>query len=280
MHTSTYLRKELCAVLRLHKVKLCYNSSTILSEVSLQAFKGQVVAMVGGSGSGKTTLLRAIVGQVTPHSGNVEVFGKDISSASFQKLNELRKRIGVLFQQGALFTDLNVYENVAFPLSEHMSLSNNAVRKQVLSTLDAVGLRAAAHLRLNEISGGMARRVALARAIVLKPELILYDEPFVGLDPISLGVTARLIRTLTDRTSCASIIITHDIHETFAISNQVYLIGCGTLLASGTPKSLTESQDPYVRQFLNGNPDGPISFSYPQTSAFEQWLQYQKKNEV
>jgi phospholipid/cholesterol/gamma-HCH transport system ATP-binding protein len=191
-------------------------------------------------------------------------------------LQSLRKRMGVLFQQGALFTDLNVFENVAFPLREHTKLSESDITDRVLDKLDAVGLRAAAHLKVAEISGGMARRVALARAVVLEPELILYDEPFAGLDPISLGITARLIRSLADRLGCASVLITHDVQESFAIADQVYLVGQGKLAAAGTPESLSASQDPYVQQFLKGEPDGPVAFQYPETPAFQKWLSEQK----
>src|SRR5690606_32589644 len=188
----------------------------------------------------------------------------------------IRQRMGVLFQQGALFTDLNVFENVAFPLREHTRVSEEQVLERVLEKLDAVGLKAAAHLSISEISGGMARRVALARAIVLEPELILYDEPFAGLDPISLGITATLIRDLTDKLHCTSVLITHDVAESFAIADQVYMVGQGKLIAAGTPAELSDSHDPYVRQFLDGKFDGPIAFHYPVTPAFTQWLEQRK----
>src|SRR5690606_9109556 len=212
---------------------------------------------MGGSGSGKTTLLRATTGQITAQKGSIQVFGQDIATLSGEKLRELRQRMGVLFQQGALFTDLNVFENVAFPLREHTQVSESQIVERVLDKLDAVGLRAAAHLNISEISGGMARRVALARAVVLEPELVLYDEPFAGLDPISLGITAQLIRQLTDRLQCASVLITHDVEQSFGIADQVYLVGQGKLIASGTPASMMASPDPYVQQFLTGQPDGP-----------------------
>src|SRR5690606_35035821 len=199
-------------------------------------------------------------------------FGQNVATVSSDGLRKLRQRMGVLFQQGALFTDLDVFENVAFPLREHTKISEAQIVESVLDKLNAVGLRAAAHLKISEISGGMARRVALARAIVLEPELILYHEPFAGLDPISVGITAQLIRDLTDRLHCASVLITHDVAESFAISDQVYMVGQGKLIASGTPQSLSGSQDPYVRQFLDGAPDGPIAFHYPATPAFTKWL--------
>ncbi len=253
-------------------VALGYGSFTVLDAIDIDVHRGQVVAMMGGSGSGKTTLLRAATGQILAQKGVIKAFGQDIAKVSHEGLLQLRQRMGVLFQQGALFTDLNVFENVAFPLREHTQVSEAQVTERVLDKLDAVGLRAAAHLKIAEISGGMARRVALARAIVLEPELILYDEPFAGLDPISLGITARLIRDLTDRLNCASILITHDVAESFAIADQVYMVGQGKLLASGAPATLANSEDPYIRQFLNGEPDGPIAFNYPETPAFAQWL--------
>lgn len=259
-------------LLRFNDVALGYGDFTVLKGIDIEVRRGQVVVMMGGSGSGKTTLLRAATGQIAPQNGVIHVFGKDIAGVSFDELRKLRQRMGVLFQQGALFTDLNVFENVAFPLREHTQVSEPQILERVLEKLDAVGLRAAAHLKISEVSGGMARRVALARAIVLEPELILYDEPFAGLDPISLGITARLIRDLTDRLNCASVLITHDVVESFAIADQVYMVGQGKLLANGPPGTLSHSEDPYVHQFLKGEPDGPIAFNYPETPAFAAWL--------
>ena len=253
-------------------VALGYGDFTVLGGITMQVQAGQVVAVMGGSGSGKTTLLRAATGQIPAQRGTVKVFGQDINAQSSEGLRTLRQRMGVLFQQGALFTDLNVFENVAFPLREHTRLDEAAIVERVLAKLDAVGLRSAAHLAVSEISGGMARRVALARAVVLEPALILYDEPFAGLDPISLGITARLIRHLSDQLGCASVLITHDVAESFAIADRVYLVGQRKLVASGSPEQLRASQDPYVRQFLDGTPDGPVAFHYPDTPAFEAWL--------
>lgn len=258
-------------VLDLRDVSLGYGDFIVLRGIDMQVMPGQVVAVMGGSGSGKTTLLRAATGQLAARAGTVKAFGQDIAAQSPDQLRALRQRMGVLFQQGALFTDLDVFENVAFPLREHTRLPEPELMAKVMDKLDAVGLRAAAHLKVSEISGGMARRVALARAVVLEPELILYDEPFAGLDPISLGITARLIRALSDRLGCASVLITHDIHESFAIADQVYLVGQGELKAAGKPDALAQSQDPYVRQFLDGAPDGPVAFQYPVTPAFEAW---------
>ncbi|OZI66325.1 ABC transporter ATP-binding protein [Bordetella genomosp. 11] len=257
-------------------VSLGYGDFTVLQGISMTVAPGQVVAVMGGSGSGKTTMLRAATGQLQARAGKVEVFGHDMSQVTPAELEGLRKRMGVLFQQGALFTDLDVFENVAFPLREHTRYGEAEILQRVLDKLHAVGLRAAAHLKVSEISGGMARRVALARAIVLEPELILYDEPFAGLDPISMGITARLIRDLSDRLKCASVLITHDVHESFAIADQVYLVGQGRLAASGRPDALSASDDPYVRQFLRGEPDGPVAFHYPDTPAFDRWLARQE----
>ncbi|GAB1576689.1 ABC transporter ATP-binding protein [Bordetella petrii] len=262
--------------LSLDRVSLGYGDFTVLQDITMEVRPGQVVAVMGGSGSGKTTLLRAATGQLQALRGQVRAFGTDLGQVDGDGLRALRKRMGVLFQQGALFTDLNVFENVAFPLREHTRQPEAELTARVLDTLDAVGLRAAAHLRVAEISGGMARRVALARAVVLEPELILYDEPFAGLDPISMGITARLIRDLADRLHCASVLITHDVQESFAIADQVYLVGQGRLVAAGTPQTLSESQDPYVRQFLRGEPDGPVAFQYPDTPAFQAWLARQQ----
>jgi phospholipid/cholesterol/gamma-HCH transport system ATP-binding protein len=260
------------SALRFDGVSLGYGEFTVLNGISMTVAPGQVVAVMGGSGSGKTTMLRAATGQLVAQAGTVYAFGQDLALSTPATLEDLRKRMGVLFQQGALFTDLDVFENVAFPLREHTRSTEAEVTERVLDKLHAVGLRAAAHLKVSEISGGMARRVALARAVVLEPELILYDEPFAGLDPISLGITARLIRDLSDRLGCASVLITHDVQESFAIADQVYLVGQGRLVASGPPTSLSASQDPYVQQFLRGEPDGPVAFHYPETPAFQRWL--------
>lgn len=263
-------------ILRFTGVALGYGDFTVLRGIDIEVRPGQVVAMMGGSGSGKTTLLRGATGQIAPQAGTISAFGENIATASGEGLRALRQRMGVLFQQGALFTDLNVFENVAFPLREHRQLPEDQVVELVLEKLDAVGLRAAAHLNIAEISGGMARRVALARAIVLEPELILYDEPFAGLDPISLGITAQLIRSMTDRLNCGSVLITHDVAESFKIADLVCMVGQGRLIASGSPAGLSDSKDAYVHQFLNGEPDGPIAFNYPESAAFKHWLQQHK----
>jgi phospholipid/cholesterol/gamma-HCH transport system ATP-binding protein len=235
----------------------------ILGGLQMEFRRGQVVAVMGGSGCGKTTVLRLIGGQVTPQTGSVEFEGHEISAMNTDQLMQARRRMGMLFQFGALFTDLSVFENVAFPLREHTNLSEELIRDLVLMKLNAVGLRGARDLMPSQISGGMARRVALARAIVLDPPLIMYDEPFAGLDPIGLGITARLIRNLNDALNATSILVTHDVEETFEIADYVYFIANGKIGAQGTPDELNRSVDPFVRQFLDASPEGPVPFNYP-----------------
>lgn len=237
---------------------------TILNDISLNFSRGKVTAVLGGSGCGKTTLLRLIGGVHAADSGRVVFDGEQINTADKDQLFRLRRRLGMLFQFGALFTDLNVFDNVAFPLREMSDLSEDLIRHIVLMKLNAVGLRGAAHLRISEVSGGMARRVALARAIALDPELIMYDEPFAGLDLVSMGVAAKLIRTLTDVTGATSLLISHDIPQCMAISDWVVLLAPGgRVVAQGTPAELMASADPEVRQFVRGEPDGPVKFHYP-----------------
>ena len=235
----------------------------ILGGLQMEFRRGQVVAVMGGSGCGKTTVLRLIGGQVTAQTGSVEFEGREISAMTSDQLMQARRRMGMLFQFGALFTDLSVFENVAFPLREHTNLSEELIRDLVLMKLNAVGLRGARDLMPSQISGGMARRVALARAIVLDPPLIMYDEPFAGLDPIGLGITARLIRNLNDALNATSILVTHDVEETFEIADYVYFIAKGKIGAQGTPDELNRSVDPFVRQFLDASPEGPVPFNYP-----------------
>ena len=239
-------------------------SRTILNDVSLTFKRGKVTAILGGSGCGKTTLLRLIAGVHPVNSGRVVFDGETVDAANRDQLYRLRRRLGMLFQFGALFTDLTVFENVAFPLREHTSLSDTMIRDIVLMKLNAVGLRGAAQLRISEVSGGMARRIALARAIALDPELIMYDEPFAGLDPISMGVAANLIRKLNDATGSTSLIVSHDVQECFTIADYAYLMSSGGRVAAhGTPDELRDSADPEVRQFIRGEPDGPVRFHYP-----------------
>src|SRR3982074_1662208 len=225
--------------------------------------RGKVIAVMGGSGSGKTTILRLIGGQLQPQSGMVRVDGKTVDTQDTDELYALRRKMGMLFQHGALFTDLTVFDNVAFPLREHTNLPESLIRDLVLMKLHAVGLRNAAQLKPAEISGGMARRVAVARAIALDPQLIMYDEPFAGLDPISMGVTANLIRKLNDALGSTSILVSHDVHESFLIADYVYFLSQGKIVAQGTPDQMLASSDPYVKQFVHAEPDGPVPFHYP-----------------
>jgi phospholipid/cholesterol/gamma-HCH transport system ATP-binding protein len=239
-------------------------SRMILNDVSLQFERGKVTAILGGSGCGKTTLLRLIGGVHPATQGSVRFDGEVVDAGDTEQLFRLRRRLGMLFQFGALFTDLTVFENVAFPLREHTDLDDSIIRDVVLMKLNAVGLRGAAALRISEISGGMARRVALARAIALDPEVIMYDEPFAGLDPISMAVAANLIRTLNDTTGATSLIVSHDVQECFSICDHAYLLSSqGRVVAHGKPKELIASEDPEVRQFIRGEPDGPVRFHYP-----------------
>ncbi len=250
-------------LVQLEKLHFAYGEREILSGIDLTIHKGQLVAIMGGSGSGKTTLLRLISGQIQASKGSVHVLGQNVSQLNQKNLYALRRQMGMLFQFGALFTDLTVFENVAFPLREHTKLPESIIRDLVLMKLNAVGLRGAAQLKPNELSGGMARRVALARAVALDPMLIMYDEPFAGLDPISLGVTGHLIRRLNDALGAASIMVTHDVSESLQIVDYVYFISKGRIVAQGTPQEIRESSDPFVAQFINAKPDGPVPFHYP-----------------
>ncbi|MBW7860451.1 MAG: ABC transporter ATP-binding protein [Rhodocyclaceae bacterium] len=251
------------APVALRDVRFAYGEREILKGVDLSVQRGQVVAILGGSGCGKTTLLRLIGGHLRAGSGKVEVSGHDMAVLRRGELYELRRRMGMLFQFGALFTDLTVFENVAFPLREHTDLPPELVHDLVLMKLHAVGLRGAEHLRTAELSGGMARRVALARTVALDPMLILYDEPFAGLDPISLGVIGQLIRRLNDALGASSIVVTHDVHESMAIVDYIYFVSDGRIVAEGTPEQIRASEDPFVCQFVNARADGPVPFHYP-----------------
>jgi len=239
-------------------------SRTILNDVSLSFPRGKVTAILGGSGCGKTTLLRLIAGVFAASQGRVLFDGELLNVRDKPQLYRIRRRLGMLFQFGALFTDLTVFENVAFPLREHTALPESMIRDIVLMKLNAVGLRGAAPLRISQVSGGMARRIALARAISLDPELIMYDEPFAGLDPISMGVAANLIRKLNDTTGATSLVVSHDVQECFAICDYAYLLSSGgRVVAHGKPAELQQSDHPEVRQFIRGEPDGPVRFHYP-----------------
>jgi phospholipid/cholesterol/gamma-HCH transport system ATP-binding protein len=232
----------------------------VLSGITMSIPRGQVVAIMGGSGCGKTTILRLIGGQLRPSEGRVVVAGRSVPDLDRDGLYALRREIGMLFQFGALFTDMTVFENIAFPLREHTDLSDQMIRDLVLMKLNAVGLRGAAGLVPSALSGGMARRVALARAIALDPMLALYDEPFAGLDPISLGIVGQLIRKLNDALGITSVIVTHDVYESLKIVDYLYFVSAGRIIAQGTPDEVRASTDPFVRQFVDGEADGPVPF--------------------
>lgn len=235
----------------------------VLRDVTLSIPRGSVVGIMGQSGCGKTTLLRIIAAQFLPTAGSARVLGELTSQLDGEDRYRMRRKMGMLFQFGALFTDMSVYENVAFPLHEHTALPEDLIHDLVMLKLQAVGLRGAAQLMPAELSGGMARRVALARSIALDPALILYDEPFTGLDPISFGVIVRLIRELNDSLGATSIIVTHDVQEALGVVDYVYFMAAGQVIAQGTPDEIRHSREPFVYQFVNGARDGPVPFHYP-----------------
>jgi phospholipid/cholesterol/gamma-HCH transport system ATP-binding protein len=240
-----------------------YGERVVLDDISLTIPRGKVTALMGASGGGKTTMLRLIGGQVRAQQGELLFDGRDVGKLDQDGLYAIRRRMGMLFQFGALFADLNVFENVAFPLREHTDLPDNLIRDIVLMKLEAVGLRGAHDLMPSEISGGMNRRVALARAIALDPDLIMYDEPFSGLDPISLGTAARLVRQLNDTLGITSLVVSHEIPETFRMADQVIVLANGRIAAQGTPDDVRESSDPLVYQFVHALTEGPVQFQYP-----------------
>jgi len=244
----------------------------IFDGVDINIRRGSITAIMGPSGTGKTTLLRLIGGQLKPDSGSVLVDGQEVPQLRHNALYRLRKRMGMLFQNGALLTDMNVYDNIAFPLREHTTLPEALIRTLVLMKLEAVGLRGARDLMPSELSGGMARRVALARAIAMDPMIMMYDEPFTGQDPISMGVLVRLIHTLNDALGLTSIIVSHDIAETCAIADEVYLLSGGKVVEHGTAEALGKSDSAWAQQFLNGDADGPVAFHYPAADYAEDLL--------
>jgi phospholipid/cholesterol/gamma-HCH transport system ATP-binding protein len=250
-------------LIEISDLSFAYDRRPILTGINLQIPRGKVVAIMGISGSGKTTLLRLIAGVVKPTRGEVRVGDARVNGLDQQGIYDMRRRMGMLFQFGALFTDLSVFDNVAFQMREHTDLPERIIRDLVLMKLHAVGLRGAHRLMPSELSGGMARRVALARAIALDPMLIMYDEPFTGLDPISLGVISNLIRKLNDALGATSIVVTHDVQEALELVDYVYYVSDGRIVAHGTPDEMRASTDPLVRQFVYGEPDGPVPFQYP-----------------
>lgn len=250
-------------IVKIEDVHYAIGGRAIFAGLDIAIERGKVTAIMGPSGTGKTTLLRLVTGQIRPDRGRILVEGRDVARLSRAELYRMRQRMGMLFQNGALLTDLDVFENVAFPLREHTRLPESLLRHVVLTKLQAVGLRGAARLLPAELSGGMARRVALARAMVLDPELLIYDEPFAGLDPISMGVILRLVRRMNDALHITSIVVSHDVEEISTVADTSYILAGGRVVASGSPHELKEADSELVRQFMNGLADGPVPFHYP-----------------
>ncbi|MFP8967094.1 ABC transporter ATP-binding protein [Pokkaliibacter sp. CJK22405] len=259
-------------IVRIRDLSFFRGERAIYRDVDLDIPRGKITAIMGPSGTGKTTLLRLIGGQLRPDKGSIEINGQNIAQLRRKALFAVRAKMGMLFQSGALFSDLSVFENVAFPLRVHTDLPESMISDLVLLKLQAVGLRGAASLMPSELSGGMARRVALARAIALDPEIVMYDEPFAGQDPIAMGVVVKLIKSLNEALGHTAIVVSHDIQETFSIADYVYVIADSQVLAKGTPQQLMETQEPQVKQFIQGLPDGPVPFHYPAPSLAEQFL--------
>ncbi|MBK7463168.1 MAG: ABC transporter ATP-binding protein [Betaproteobacteria bacterium] len=253
-------------------LRFSYGGRPVLEGISMKIPRGKVVAIMGGSGCGKTTLLRCIGGQLRPSGGRVRLEKHQVCEMSHKDLYRLRRKMGMLFQFGALFTDMSVFDNVAFPMREHTDMSEEMIRDLVLMKLEAVGLRGAHKLMPGELSGGMARRVALARAVALDPMLMMYDEPFAGLDPIALGVIGQLIRKLNDALGATSIMVTHDVQESLLIVDYIYFISAGRIVAEGTPDEIRASKDPFVHQFIHAEVDGPVHFDYPAPSVQQEFL--------
>jgi phospholipid/cholesterol/gamma-HCH transport system ATP-binding protein len=259
-------------LIKIRNLHFSHGERRIFDGVDIDIPKGKVTAIMGPSGTGKTTLLKLIGGQLRPTQGSIEVDGQNVHTLSRKALYKLRMRMGMLFQSGALLTDLTVYDNVAYPLREHTNLPESMIRRLVLMKLEAVGLRGARDLMPSELSGGMARRVALSRAIALDPMMVMYDEPFTGQDPISMAVLAQLIRRLNDAVGLTSILVSHDVEETAGISDLIYVISAGKVIGSGSPEALANSETPAVRQFMGGLPDGPVAFHYSAPTLSEDLL--------
>lgn len=259
-------------LVELSRVCFLRGDRPIFDGIDLNVVPGSVTAILGPSGTGKTTLLRLISGQLRPTSGSIRVSGQEVPQLRRKPLYALRRQMGMLFQSGALLTDFNVFENIAFPLREHTDLPESLIRHVVLMKLELVGLRGARSLMPEELSGGMARRVALARALALDPAMIMYDEPFVGLDPISKGMIVRLVRLVNDALGLTSIVVTHDLEDVLQVADYCYLISQGKVMAHGTPQALRADDSPWVRQFMRGEPDGPVQFHYPASPYAEDLL--------
>src|SRR5262245_33798882 len=256
-------------VVEVSDLHFSYGERKVLNGLSLTIPRGKVIAILGGSGSGKSTLLKLIGAQLYPEQGRVTVFGKDVHQLTPDQLFKLRMDMGMMFQTSGLFTDLDVFENIAFPLRENFKLPEELLRRVILMKLHAVGLRGARDMMPNDLSGGMTRRVALARAIATDPKLLMYDEPFAGLDPISLNQIGELIRTLNEALGLTSIVVTYDVQEALKVAGYVYVINDGTVLGKGTPQEITSSADPYLKQFVNALPDGPVRFHFPAAPVSE-----------
>jgi len=250
-------------IVEIEGLRFAYGARPVLRGVSLRIRRGQVAAILGTSGTGKTTLLQLMAGSLRPSDGRISVCGRNVPELDRHGLYELRRRMGMMFQKGGLFSDLSVFENIAFPMREHTTLPEGMIHDLVVMKLHAVGLRGAHRLMPGELSGGMSRRVALARAIALDPELVIYDEPFAGLDPITLNVICNLIRTLNDALGATSVIVTYDVREAIRMADHLYLLNDGVIVAEGPTREMVESRDPFVHQFLHAEPDGPVRFHYP-----------------
>ena len=257
------------SLVELRNLTFGYGERVILDDISLSVPRGKVTALMGASGGGKTTILRLIGGQSRAQKGEMLFDGQDVTPMDQKQIYAARRRMGMLFQFGALFADLSVFDNVAFPLREHTDLSESLIRDIVLMKLNAVGLRGARDLMPSDLSGGMVRRIALARAIALDPELVMYDEPFSGLDPISLAIASRLIRELNDSMGLTSIFVSHELEQTFALADHVIILANGKIATQGTPEQVRQSTDPLVYQYVNALPDGPVRFHYPGPTVAE-----------
>lgn len=262
--------------IRIENLSFSRGSRNIFNDISLTVPRGKVTAIMGPSGTGKTTLLKLIGGMLRPETGTVEVDSEKVEELSRRDLFTLRKRMGMLFQSGALLTDETVFSNIAFPLREHTNLTESMLRDLVLMKLEAVGLRGTAHMMPSELSGGMARRVALARAIALDPDLIMYDEPFTGLDPITLATVVTLIKRLNDALGITSLVVSHDVDETLSIADYVHIISDGRIVESGSPEALKNSSSDWVQQFLQGQPDGPVPFHYPAADYHDELMEQRR----
>lgn len=260
------------AIVEIRNLRYARGDRMIFDDIDLDIQRGKLTAIMGPSGTGKTTLLRLIGGQIKPLSGSIKVDGIEVTELSRSELFQLRKRMGMLFQNGALLTDMNVFDNIAFPIREHTRLSEKMIRTLVSMKLEAVGLRGARDLMPNELSGGMARRVAMARAIALDPMMMMYDEPFTGQDPISMGVLVRLISELNNALGLSSIVVSHDIEEASSIADYIYLLSGGKVVAHGSSQALHQSDSEWAQQFLNGSPDGPVPFHFPAMDYAEDLL--------